>query len=116
LGFAAFHGHHQTFLTFTGFYLIPSSLTFYRFFFLLRKKNLGELSPRAIQGRTRPQDIENVLYFIASIYFQVLVFDFQPKDPEDIYVALGVLSGRAVPGEIWTLFITCEHSDWIFCP
>ncbi|XP_019435755.1 PREDICTED: uncharacterized protein LOC109342162 isoform X2 [Lupinus angustifolius] len=29
--------------------------------------------------------------------FQVLVFDFQPKDPEDIYVALQVLSGRAVP-------------------
>lgn len=29
---------------------------------------------------------------------QVLVFDFQPKDPEDIYVALATLSGRAVPG------------------
>ncbi|CAL0307315.1 unnamed protein product [Lupinus luteus] len=27
----------------------------------------------------------------------VLVFDFQPKDPQDIYVALQVLSGRAVP-------------------
>ncbi|KAJ1415582.1 hypothetical protein SESBI_18013 [Sesbania bispinosa] len=31
---------------------------------------------------------------------QVLVFDFQPKDPEDIYVALAVLSGRAVPGAV----------------
>ncbi|XP_061344140.1 uncharacterized protein LOC133290096 isoform X2 [Gastrolobium bilobum] len=35
-----------------------------------------------------------------SLHSQVLVFDFQPKDPEDIYVALGVLSGRAVPGAI----------------
>ncbi|OIW16439.1 hypothetical protein TanjilG_19155 [Lupinus angustifolius] len=33
-------------------------------------------------------------------FFQVLVFDFQPKDPEDIYVALQVLSGRAVPGTL----------------
>lgn len=29
---------------------------------------------------------------------QVLVFDFQPKDPEDIYVALAALFGRSVPG------------------
>ncbi|XP_040865115.1 uncharacterized protein [Glycine max] len=28
---------------------------------------------------------------------QVLGFDFQPKDPEDIYVALAALNGRAVP-------------------
>ncbi|KAK7258343.1 hypothetical protein RIF29_23916 [Crotalaria pallida] len=33
---------------------------------------------------------------------QVLVFDFQPKDPEDIYVALAVLSCRAVPGALLT--------------
>ncbi|XP_019435757.1 PREDICTED: uncharacterized protein LOC109342162 isoform X4 [Lupinus angustifolius] len=33
-------------------------------------------------------------------HFMVLVFDFQPKDPEDIYVALQVLSGRAVPGTL----------------
>jgi len=32
--------------------------------------------------------------------FQVLVFDFQPKDPEDLYVALAAMYGRAVPGEI----------------
>ncbi|CAJ1971603.1 unnamed protein product [Sphenostylis stenocarpa] len=31
---------------------------------------------------------------------QVLVFDFQPKDPEDIYVALAALYGRAVPGTV----------------
>lgn len=34
-----------------------------------------------------------------EVLFQVLVYDFQPIDPEDIYVALAVLSGRAVPGE-----------------
>lgn len=33
------------------------------------------------------------------LYFQALVFDFQPKDPENLYVALDVISGRAVPGE-----------------
>ncbi|XP_028758094.1 uncharacterized protein LOC114717166 [Neltuma alba] len=31
---------------------------------------------------------------------QVLVFDFQPNDPEDIYVALAVLSGKTVPGTV----------------
>ncbi|XP_065875657.1 uncharacterized protein [Euphorbia lathyris] len=29
-----------------------------------------------------------------------VVFDFQPKDPENIYTALAVLSGRAVPGDV----------------
>ncbi|XP_021671045.2 uncharacterized protein LOC110657906 isoform X1 [Hevea brasiliensis] len=29
-----------------------------------------------------------------------IVFDFQPKDPENIYTALAVLSGRAVPGAV----------------
>ncbi|KAK4577116.1 hypothetical protein RGQ29_027571 [Quercus rubra] len=28
---------------------------------------------------------------------QALVFDFQPKDPENIYVALDVIAGRPVP-------------------
>lgn len=37
--------------------------------------------------------------------FQVLVFDFQPKDPEDIYVALATLSGRAVLGQISILVL-----------
>ncbi|KAF7831617.1 hypothetical protein G2W53_013950 [Senna tora] len=36
---------------------------------------------------------------------QVLVFDFQPKDPEDIYVALAVLSGRAVPGQQYNTYV-----------
>ncbi|XP_021735217.1 uncharacterized protein LOC110701920 [Chenopodium quinoa] len=31
---------------------------------------------------------------------QGLVFDFQPQDPENIYVALAALSGRAIPGNI----------------
>ncbi|XP_041007000.1 uncharacterized protein LOC121251729 [Juglans microcarpa x Juglans regia] len=31
---------------------------------------------------------------------EALVFDFQPQDPENIYVALDVISGRAVPGII----------------
>ncbi|XP_031492364.1 uncharacterized protein LOC116258963 isoform X2 [Nymphaea colorata] len=29
---------------------------------------------------------------------KALVFDFQPQDPEDIFVALAALSGRQVPG------------------
>ncbi|KAJ8424177.1 hypothetical protein Cgig2_015911 [Carnegiea gigantea] len=29
---------------------------------------------------------------------QALVFDFQPRDPEDIYVALSALRGKSVPG------------------
>ena len=40
-----------------------------------------------------------------TVLFQVLVYDFQPKDPEDIYVALAVLSGRAVPGEISRILV-----------
>ncbi|GAV74606.1 hypothetical protein CFOL_v3_18086 [Cephalotus follicularis] len=31
---------------------------------------------------------------------QILVFDFQPDNPEDPYTALAVLSGRAVPGVV----------------
>ncbi|KAA8524798.1 hypothetical protein F0562_011221 [Nyssa sinensis] len=33
---------------------------------------------------------------------QALVFDFQPQDPENIYIALAVLSGRKVPGAVLT--------------
>ncbi|KAL5798026.1 hypothetical protein ACOSQ2_002846 [Xanthoceras sorbifolium] len=32
--------------------------------------------------------------------FQAIVFDFQPKDPENIYTAIEVLSGRAVSGAV----------------
>ncbi|KDP30856.1 hypothetical protein JCGZ_13799 [Jatropha curcas] len=35
-----------------------------------------------------------------------LVFDFQPKDPENIFTALAVLSGRAVPGAVLTRKLT----------
>ncbi|KAJ6680551.1 PTB DOMAIN ENGULFMENT ADAPTER [Salix purpurea] len=31
---------------------------------------------------------------------QATVFDFQPKDPENIFTALAVISGRAVPGAV----------------
>lgn len=31
-------------------------------------------------------------------YHQIHVFDFQPMDPENIYVALAALSGRSVAG------------------
>lgn len=34
-----------------------------------------------------------------NLIFQALVYDFQPKDPENVYVALAVLSGKAVEGE-----------------
>ncbi|PSS05962.1 hypothetical protein CEY00_Acc19264, partial [Actinidia chinensis var. chinensis] len=33
---------------------------------------------------------------------QALVFDFQPQDPENIYIALAALSGRKIPGVILT--------------
>lgn len=36
---------------------------------------------------------------ISFLIFQAFVFDFQPKDPENMYVALAALSGKAVPGE-----------------
>ncbi|EEF30094.1 uncharacterized protein LOC8268231 [Ricinus communis] len=35
-----------------------------------------------------------------------LVFDFQPKDPENIYTALAVLSGRPVPGTVLVRKVT----------
>ncbi|KAM1666600.1 hypothetical protein ACFX1X_046215 [Malus domestica] len=31
---------------------------------------------------------------------QAIVFDFQPKDPENLYAALAVLSGKAIPGVV----------------
>ncbi|EXC34934.1 hypothetical protein L484_020051 [Morus notabilis] len=34
--------------------------------------------------------------------FQALVYDFQPKDPESVYVALEALSGRPVSGVVLT--------------
>ncbi|GKV21252.1 hypothetical protein SLEP1_g31250 [Rubroshorea leprosula] len=37
---------------------------------------------------------------------QAFVFDFQPKDPENIYAALAVLSGRTLPGAVLTRKLT----------
>ncbi|XP_038901414.1 uncharacterized protein LOC120088292 isoform X3 [Benincasa hispida] len=46
-------------------------------------------------------DLQHFMVIIApsssSSRSQALVFDFQPKDPEDIQVALAALSGKAVP-------------------
>ncbi|ESR60954.1 PTB domain engulfment adapter [Citrus sinensis] len=38
--------------------------------------------------------------FSPPTHSQVFVCDFQPKDPENIYTALEVLSGRSVPGSV----------------
>ncbi|WJX65095.1 hypothetical protein P8452_49793 [Trifolium repens] len=46
-------------------------------------------------------DFQHFMVIIkTSLPSQVMVFDFQPKDPEDIYVALAGLSGRAIPGAV----------------
>ncbi|XP_028051874.1 uncharacterized protein LOC114256423 [Camellia sinensis] len=40
---------------------------------------------------------------------QASVFDFQPQDPENIYVALAALSGRKIPGmplDIFKIFVS----------
>ncbi|KAK7299833.1 hypothetical protein RJT34_10661 [Clitoria ternatea] len=46
-------------------------------------------------------DFQHFMVIISpSPHSQVLVFDFQPKDPEDIYVAVTALYGKAVPGAV----------------
>ncbi|XP_042515427.1 uncharacterized protein LOC122089807 isoform X2 [Macadamia integrifolia] len=48
------------------------------------------------------RDLQHYLVIIRPIspsQPQAFVFDFQPQDPENIYVALAALSGRGVPGE-----------------
>ncbi|KAL5705815.1 hypothetical protein ACHQM5_024060 [Ranunculus cassubicifolius] len=40
---------------------------------------------------------------------QVLVFDYQPQDPENIYVALAALSGGKVPGNSIAQHISACH-------
>ncbi|XP_048435192.1 uncharacterized protein LOC125474967 isoform X2 [Pyrus x bretschneideri] len=42
------------------------------------------------------------------LHLMAMVFDFQPKDPENIYVALAVLSGKAISGLVEYL-IDEEH-------
>ncbi|XP_043690625.1 uncharacterized protein LOC122641455 [Telopea speciosissima] len=48
-------------------------------------------------------DLQHYLVIIRSISTsqpQAFVFDFQPQDPQNIYVALAALSGRGVPGTV----------------
>ncbi|TYK11885.1 uncharacterized protein E5676_scaffold177G00410 [Cucumis melo var. makuwa] len=50
-------------------------------------------------------DFQHFMVIIAppsspTSHSQALVFDFQPKDPEDIQVALAALSGKPVPGVV----------------
>ncbi|KAL8136692.1 hypothetical protein V2J09_002693 [Rumex salicifolius] len=47
-------------------------------------------------------DLQHFMLIIkpSSSFSQAVVFDFQPEDPENIYVALAALSGRSVPGAI----------------
>ncbi|KAF5814603.1 hypothetical protein HanRHA438_Chr03g0124871 [Helianthus annuus] len=43
-----------------------------------------------------------VLSTLPTLPSQVLVFDFQPQDPENVYAALAALSGRKIPGVLLT--------------
>ncbi|KAL7582379.1 uncharacterized protein LOC111904976 isoform X1 [Lactuca sativa] len=43
-----------------------------------------------------------VLTSSADLPSQVMVFDFQPQDPESIYAALAAISGRKIPGVLQT--------------
>ena len=40
-----------------------------------------------------------VYEFILGV-IQAVVFDFQPEDPVNIYVALAALSGQPIPGQL----------------
>ena len=42
---------------------------------------------------------------------QALVFDFQPRDPEDALAALAVLSRREIPGMVETLRLPSRFID-----
>uniref|UniRef100_A0A0V0GXV3 Putative ovule protein n=1 Tax=Solanum chacoense TaxID=4108 RepID=A0A0V0GXV3_SOLCH len=47
-------------------------------------------------------DLQHFMVIInpsSSLHSQVLVYDFQPQDPESIAVAVAALSGRNVPGQ-----------------
>lgn len=46
------------------------------------------------------------LHFHLNLYMQALVYDFQPKDPENIYAALAVLSNKAIPGDFTPLCLS----------
>ncbi|KAH0669672.1 hypothetical protein KY285_023839 [Solanum tuberosum] len=50
-------------------------------------------------------DLQHFMVIInpsSSLHSQVLVYDFQPQDPESIAVAVAALSGRNVPGVVLT--------------
>ncbi|KAF7141561.1 hypothetical protein RHSIM_Rhsim06G0171800 [Rhododendron simsii] len=50
-------------------------------------------------------DLQHFIVIIkpsSSPLSQVLVFDFQPQDPENLYVALAALSGQKIPGVVLT--------------
>lgn len=57
--------------------------------------------------------VEAPLPLIIS-YMQALVYDFQPKDPENLYAALAVISNKAIPGDLTpfclSLFKVCSIS------
>lgn len=103
LGFPAFHGHHQTLFTFSGqfpFFRITLQFPLCNLIYCL----LGiEMLPYFLFQQFRffllYSSCLSSNLIIMIMLFQVLVFDFQPKDPEDIYVAIAALYGRAVPGK-----------------
>ncbi|KAL3337643.1 hypothetical protein AABB24_029992 [Solanum stoloniferum] len=47
-------------------------------------------------------DLQHFMVIINPLHSQVLVYDFQPQDPESIAVAVSALSGRNVPGVVLT--------------
>ncbi|XP_055810732.1 uncharacterized protein LOC129880638 isoform X2 [Solanum dulcamara] len=50
-------------------------------------------------------DLQHFMVIInssSSLHSQVLVYDFQPQDPENLAVAVAALSGRNVPGVVLT--------------
>ncbi|WCJ37456.1 hypothetical protein M5689_018592 [Euphorbia peplus] len=70
---------------------------------------VGALPLRASKGV--PQLLMSTAYSLNLFHFQhffvslshpqgYVVFDFQPKDPDNIFTALAVLSGTPVPGDV----------------
>lgn len=54
-----------------------------------------------------------------ELLLQALVYDFQPEDPENIFVALAVLSGSAVKGKLKELFLlnfSLRIDPWVILP
>ncbi|RVW97423.1 hypothetical protein CK203_026226 [Vitis vinifera] len=88
LGLAALHGHHQTLFThsFSGPLSSPLHMGFAHFL---------------------------QFWFSSQPLTGAFVYDFQPKDPENVYVALAALSGRAVQGAVLERKLTkLPRSKW----